>query len=570
MPPVIAYLQNRAAALEAVTRGGFAGFSLLASFHLAAFALMVWSEWDLVGALGFGLGWSVLNFFWIMVLRRPMAAAALSLAMVVVLILLGRLKHSILFMNIDFVDVMIIDTDTFAFLLTVFPNLARTVAIAAAVAIPALGLIWWIDPFRVRVSRAAIGLAVSVAGIAGLAVVEPMDPHNDFSGGAHLSKFTRSAASAIAEYFERGLFDADARLAERLRPAGVEACHPAGKRPHIVMVLDESSFDISAVPGVKVPPGYHRHFASFDGKSRSLVVEGMGGPTWYTEYNVLSGLSVRSYGRFAAFVTRIAVGRVERGLPTSLRRCGYKTFSLYPFHGAFLSARNFHTTTGIEHFLDMKGLGAKTIEPDEFYFNAATRLIERERDNGPLFLLVYTAINHFPWTYRYRPDLLPEWRDLGNGIETDEYLRRQAMSARAYADFEGGLARRFPGESFLIVRFGDHLPGFAPYLFDPELDEATRARNMAARDPRFFSTYYAINTINFRPADLSSALDRLDAPYLPLVVLEAAGLPLDPSFAEQKRILQRCRGEFYRCGNGDEARRFNRLLIDAGLIKGLP
>ena len=61
----------------------------------------------------------------------------------------------------------------------------------------------------------------------------------------------------------------------------------------------------------------------------------------------------------------------------------------------------------------------------------------------------------------------------------------------------------------------------------------------------------------------------LDAPYLPLVVQEAAGVPLDPSFAEQKKILQRCKGLFYACTGGAEARRFNRLLIDAGLIKGL-
>ena len=52
-------------------------------------------------------------------------------------------------------------------------------------------------------------------------------------------------------------------------------------------------------------------------------------------------------------------------------------------------------------------------------------------------------------------------------------------------------------------------------------------------------------------------------------MLEAAGVRLDPSFTEQKRILQRCRGVFYPCAGGSEARRFNRLLIDAGLIKGL-
>jgi hypothetical protein len=69
--------------------------------------------------------------------------------------------------------------------------------------------------------------------------------------------------------------------------------------------------------------------------------------------------------------------------------------------------------------------------------------------------------------------------------------------------------------------------------------------------------------------DVTSALDTLEAPYLPLVIQEAAGLPLDPAFAEQKKILQRCKGLFFGCVGGAEARRFNRLLIDAGLIKGL-
>jgi hypothetical protein len=68
---------------------------------------------------------------------------------------------------------------------------------------------------------------------------------------------------------------------------------------------------------------------------------------------------------------------------------------------------------------------------------------------------------------------------------------------------------------------------------------------------------------------VTSALGTLEAPYLPLVIQEAAGLPLDPTFAEQKKILQRCRGLFYGCAAGAEARRFNRLLIEAGLIKGL-
>jgi hypothetical protein len=33
--------------------------------------------------------------------------------------------------------------------------------------------------------------------------------------------------------------------------------------------------------------------------------------------------------------------------------------------------------------------------------------------------------------------------------------------------------------------------------------------------------------------------------------------------------MLRCNGVFYACRKGAEARRFNRLLIDAGMIKGL-
>jgi hypothetical protein len=88
-------------------------------------------------------------------------------------------------------------------------------------------------------------------------------------------------------------------------------------------------------------------------------------------------------------------------------------------------------------------------------------------------------------------------------------------------------------------------------------------------DPRYFTTYYAIDAVNFTPIDVASAVDTLEAAYLPLIVLEAVGLPLDPSFAEQKKILRRCNGLFHACARGAEARRFNRMLIDAGLIKNL-
>ncbi len=569
MPPSIASLASRWAAPDAVSPGGTARAALIAAPHVAAFGLMVWSEAAVVPQAVFCLTWGVLNFFWLAVLRRPAVSAGLSLLTIVVLILLSRLKYEIIWMTANFLDVMIVNADTIRFLLSVRPDLFPKVVLALAFVLPTLALLWWIDSFRVRLRTAVTGFVLCAAALVGMALVFPDEEWETFARGGHVSKFVRSGVTAAFELATRGYLDSDAAIADGLRMLPQTTCAPTAKPPHILLVHDELSFDIRAVPGVRTPANYGGHFRSFDGKRRRFLVEGAGGPSWYAEYNVLAGLSARSFGRFAYYVTQIAAGRVERGLPTALRRCGYRTFSIYPAMGAFMSARAFQTTTGVQKFVDQGALGTREVEPDRFYYDVALRMIERERAKGPMFLFAYMAANHFPWDRRWRPDLAPGWKDPGNAFEVDEYLRRQSMSFRDYAGLLDRLAREFPGEPFLVVRYGDHQPDFASFMLEPALDEEAINRRLMSYDPRYFTTYYAIDAVNFKPVDLSSALDTIEGPYLPLVVQEAAGLPLDPSFAEQKRILERCNGLFYACADGAEARRFNRLLIDAGLIKGL-
>jgi hypothetical protein len=569
MPPSFAFLRSRSVVPDAANARAGLGLMVIAALHLAALGLLLWSEVGIVPKLVFGLSWGLLNFFWLVVLRRPAVSAALSLATIVVLILLSRLKYEIIWMTANFLDLMIVNADTVTFLFAVKPGLSRKILLVLALVLPWLTLIWWIDVFRIRRRIAATGLAACAAALLGISIAFPQEEWDTFVGDSYVSKFARSGVAAVSEYATHGYMESGAAIVDRLRVLPNEVCAPVGQPPHIVLVHDESSFDIRVLPGIKVAAGYGDHFRSFDGRRRHFISEGAGGPSWYAEYNVLAGLSARSFGRFAYYVTQIAAGRVGRGLPAALRRCGYRTFSIYPALGAFMSARNFQTTTGMESFFDQGALGTKRIERDGFYYDAALRMIERERDKGPMFLLVYLAANHYPWNYRWRPELMPEWKAPGNTPDVDEYLRRQTMSFGAYAELRERLARQFPGEPFLLVRYGDHQPDFASLMLEPSLDEAGVNRRLMTYDPRYYTTYYAIDAINFKPVNLSSALDTIEGPYLPLVVQEAAGLPLDPSFAEQKRILERCKGLFYACGGGAEARRFNRLLIDAGLIKGL-
>ena len=81
-----------------------------------------------------------------------------------------------------------------------------------------------------------------------------------------------------------------------------------------------------------------------------------------------------------------------------------------------------------------------------------------------------------------------------------------------------------------------------------------------------FVTYYAVEGINYSPPPLPE-VEMLDVPYLPVVILDAAGLPLSDSFRERKRLLTACNGRYFTCEQRGAILAFHRRLIDSGLVK---
>lgn len=118
------------------------------------------------------------------------------------------------------------------------------------------------------------------------------------------------------------------------------------------------------------------------------------------------------------------------------------------------------------------------------------------------------------------------------------------------------------------MRYGDHQPEFSSLIIEPNLTETDIAKRLMVYDPRYYATYYAIDSVNFKPVASSTAMETIDAAYLPLVIQDAAGIPLDPSLRSRKDYapLQGC---LLFVQGRREARRFNRLLIDAGFVKNL-
>src|SRR5204862_3594296 len=143
----------------------------VAAPQLGALAVMLDTEADFSSRLGFALAWGILNFFWLALLRRPALSGALSLTLVVVLVLVSRLKHDIVQMTANFVDLMVIDRDTVAFLFTIFPNLRWSAIGAALLVIPLMVALWVLDPFRMRRLPAAASMLACLAAMVGYAFV---------------------------------------------------------------------------------------------------------------------------------------------------------------------------------------------------------------------------------------------------------------------------------------------------------------------------------------------------------------------------------------------------------------
>ncbi len=159
-------LLNRLMPTEATSRRDRVVLCFIATLHLVALIMMAATEADLVDKAAFLLVWAVLNFFWLALVRRPAVAALLSLELVVVLTLLSQFKYSKLWMTVDFVDLMIIDQDTSAFLLAAFPSLRGWIGLAAIGTAALMIAAGRFDRYRVGMCSSIVGVLLCVVALA--------------------------------------------------------------------------------------------------------------------------------------------------------------------------------------------------------------------------------------------------------------------------------------------------------------------------------------------------------------------------------------------------------------------
>jgi phosphoglycerol transferase MdoB-like AlkP superfamily enzyme len=505
----------------------------------------------------------------VLAFRRVLVASVLVNALVGITATVAWAKHHTMDMVLHAYDIVfyLSSESTVAFLWRDFQNyVIALMAVVLATAI-ATATAYWFDARTVR-RRTALVVAVLLAFISVVAAeVKGERRHAQYYlDGLYVSSFYSSWAETVETLWRGQLIEA-ASSAPGAHFAMPTECATTTKPPHIILIHEESVVPPEYFPALQYDHGVDRLFASHDGKVHRLRVETYGGASWLTEFAVLTGLSTHSFGGMQQFVQPLMAGKLRDTLPETLARCGYRNVVFYPLMRNFVSNAKFYASVGIKEMFDAKDQGAKSYnERDRFYFgNALDEMaLHLKRSRRPLFTMIFTMATHSPYGTAYMPEVdVP-----GGGPRTDpemsEYLRRLAMAKIDYDDLRGEIARRFPGERVLIVHYGDHHPIATRTLlgFDNKLE--AEDISLPLESPGFI-TYYAVEGINYQPPPLPEA-ETLDVPYMPLVILNAAGLPLSDSFRERQQLLAACNGRYFTCAPRDMILAFHRRLIDSGLI----
>lgn len=412
-------------------------------------------------------GWLLLFTLGLLLVQRPFFAAALALAFWLLVVMVNNAKwHSLrepfLFADFEYF------TDALKHPRLYIPFLGWGRAVAAACGFfLALYLGETLESSRVGIW----GVAVFFAVLLGLLLLGgalvlwglgdrcslSLDPVQDLQQHGLAGSLLRTA------WAERRVVPPEA--AQSTLPGGIGLVAPSS--PHLVAIQSESFFD----PRGWCPAIKPEVLARFDGRKAGgawgrLQVPAWGANTVRSEFGFLSGLAPEALGahRFNPYRYLAGQGMGLHNLAGMLRKAGYHTVFLHPYHASFYARDRVMPWLGFDRFVDISAFGedcrSGPYVGDKAVGEAIARLLEEGAGGKPMFIFAVTMENHGPL---HLESVLPG--------ETDRYYQgepprdhddltiylRHLYNADAMVGRLAELGQSLERESCFCF-YGDHVP----------------------------------------------------------------------------------------------------------------
>ena len=498
--------------------------------------------------------------------RRPLFAAVAGSTLVALLLSAIRLKQRFAGTTLTWQDIhffFLQFTDNVA-VMGSQPTLLGCAAAAVILALLAGVAAWRWAPAQPVASRfAPAGVATTLLGVLLVAnsvgLIASKASQLGAAGNAWIvgeGQLGRPVLTFFATAFLAPRWEIDAtdtgefrRESRRLLSDGA-AAGPAD----IVVFLQESQFNPATLAGC---PASLCALDAFQARAQTvargpLQVHTFGGGTWKSEFSFETGVPHTAFGpggEFAPF--NIAPG-TRRSFARSLKAAGYRTVALYPTRGGMMNGRAAYAAYGFDEFLDAsaQGLSGDYDTPDALVHAAARQVLERERTHDqPVFLFVLTIFNHAEHGIRMErvpPELIDEASGAFDAPQEAQSVADYLWRTREFDDAlavtrSAVLGTRRPA---VFAWFGDHQPPFANALTLRQRVKSMPTENGSV--PARYQTWYEV-TSN-RPHAIAEQPPRaVDIVFLPGLLAQAAGAPLDDWLAANVSARAQCGGLLESC-----------------------
>jgi Phosphoglycerol transferase and related proteins, alkaline phosphatase superfamily len=242
----------------------------------------------------------------------------------------------------------------------------------------------------------------------------------------------------------------------RADPAPFAATHD--EKPDVIMVMSESLFDPTRIPGVTLTPDPMPTIR--ENSSGDVFSPEFGGMTSNVEFEALTGFS-NAFLPAGSVPYQQYVRKSVPSLATFFRGQGYITRAIHPYEGWFWNRTSTYRAFGFDEFRDVKALPKLEMRGNFPSDEALTREIIRqaEEEKEPFFFFAVTLQGHGPYEVGRYPDPAIEVQGLRGAHERD-VLATYSHGVKESDDALALLldwARKRERET-IVVFFGDHLP----------------------------------------------------------------------------------------------------------------
>jgi len=238
--------------------------------------------------------------------------------------------------------------------------------------------------------------------------------------------------------------------------------------PNIVFILAESSFNPNVAFRLNKSVS-NSLFAATEGSEGGIMhVSAVGGGTWKTEFETVTGVDSRLFG-FAGEYTHVSLSPfVKKTFASYLEQKGYATRVFYPVKANFYGAKTAYRNYGFKRFDDALDL---KLELDWTKFSdqkLAERIVADMPDNQdkPFFHYILTLEGHSPYICRNFTQTTPfpveltGDSDFAKNCKLNEFILKMSSTEKGVAKIIDRLRaiEEKSGRPFIAVIFGDHQP----------------------------------------------------------------------------------------------------------------